>query len=126
MNYDNKLPIYQQIIDNILLSIAKGELKPGERVAPVREMAANFKVNPNTMQRSLAKLEDMGYLFTERTSGRYVTTDLGIVVRLKAKLPEQITERYVDEMLDYGMEKEAITDYIRRYIERMDGNESNS
>ena len=122
MNYNNQLPIYQQIIDNILLSIAKGEFSPGEKIASVRDMAANFKVNPNTMQRSLAKLEEMGYLFSERTSGRYITNDVGIVARLKSSFPEQITKRYVDEMLEYGMLKEGISDYVRHYIERRDCN----
>ena len=122
MTYNNKLPIYQQIIDNILLSIARGELVPGERIAPVREMAANFKVNPNTMQRSLAKLEDMGYMYSERTSGRFVTLDLGLVARLKAQFPEQITKRFISEMLEYGMEKEAIADYVRNYVERVNEN----
>ncbi|MCL2399705.1 MAG: GntR family transcriptional regulator [Defluviitaleaceae bacterium] len=122
MNYNNQLPIYQQIIDNILLSIAKGDLLPGEKVASVREMAANFKVNPNTMQRSLAKLEEMGYLFSERTSGRFITKDVGIIARLKSSFPQQITKKYVDEMMEYGMIKDGIEDYVKNYIERMDGN----
>ena len=126
MEYDNKLPIYQQIIDMILLSIAKGNLAPGSKVAPVREMAAIFKVNPNTMQRSLAKLEEMGYLFAERTSGRYVTNDLELITRLKAGIPAQITQKYVDEMLEYGMAREAIADYVKEYIEGMDKNGQNS
>jgi len=122
MTYDNKLPIYQQIIDRMLLSIAKGELSPGERIAPVRELAADFTVNPNTMQRSLAKLEEMGYLYSERTSGRFVTRDIGVVARLKANLPEQITKRYIEEMLEYGMLKDAIADYVRDYMERINDN----
>ena len=116
MEYDNKLPIYQQIIDMILLSIAKGSLAAGSKIAPVREIAAIFKVNPNTMQRSLAKLEEMGYLFSERTSGRYVTNDLGLIASLKARLPAQITQKYIDEMLDYGMKQGEIADYVRNYI----------
>jgi len=116
VEYDNKLPIYQQIIDMVLLSIAKGNLTPGSKVAPVREMAAIFKVNPNTMQRSLAKLEEMGYMFSERTSGRYVTNDLELISQLKARLPAQITQKYVDEMLEYGMAREEIADYVKDYI----------
>ena len=120
MEYDNKLPIYQQIMDNILLSIARGELTPGCKIAPVREMAAIFKVNPNTMQRSLAKLEEMGFLFSVRTSGRYVTEDVELIERLKSSLPEQITKRYVNDMLEYGIAHDAIADYVRCYIEKDD------
>ena len=116
MDYDNKLPIYQQIIDNILQAIAVGKLQPGERIAPVREMAAQFKVNPNTMQRSLARLEEMGYLFTERTTGRFVSHDTGLIASLKVRLPEQITERYVEEMRLQGVLDVLV--YLQQYLER--------
>ena len=115
--YDNSQPIFRQIIDKILLSIAIGELQPGGKVAPVREMALEYKVNPNTMQKSLAKLEEMGYLFTERTSGRYVTQDLNLVKGLKAKLPAQITEKYVADMGGCGIASDDIPEYLNNYLE---------
>ena len=123
--YDNSQPIFRQIIDHILLSIATGELPPGAKIAPVREMALEHKVNPNTMQKSLSKLEEMGYLFTERTSGRYVTQDASLIESLKAKLPAQITEKYVSDMLQCGISKADIPSHLTKHIERTDtsGNE---
>ena len=120
--YDNSQPIFRQIIDQILLAIATGELLPGGRIAPVREMALEFKVNPNTMQKSLAKLEDMGYLFTERTSGRYVTQDINLIEGLKSKLPAQITEKYVADMQECGIAIKDIPGHIKNYLERMGSN----
>ena len=115
--YDNSQPIFRQIIDQVLLSIATGEFAPGSKVAPVREMAHDYKVNPNTMQKSLAKLEEMGYLFTERTSGRYVTNDLALIEGLKSKLPAQITEKYVTDMLECGTLLEDIPGYVKNQLE---------
>jgi len=117
-SFDNTQPIFRQIIDQILLTIATGELSPGDKVAPVREMAQAYKVNPNTMQKSLAKLEEMGYLFTERTSGRYVTQDCELIESLKAKLPAQITEKYVADMLECGIAEQDIPGYVKNYIDR--------
>ena len=117
--YDNNRPIFQQIINQILLKIATSEFAPGDKIAPVREMAVDYKVNPNTMQKSLAKLEEMGYLFTERTSGRYVTHDLELIKSLKSRLPAQITEKYVQDMLDCGAAAEDIPGYIKNYLEGM-------
>jgi len=111
-SFDNSQPIFRQIIDQILLAIATGELAPGAKVASVRDMALESKVNPNTMQKSLAKLEEMGYLYTERTSGRYVTQDTALIESLKAKLPTQITEKYVNDMLECGQNPEAILKYV--------------
>ncbi|MCL2421339.1 MAG: GntR family transcriptional regulator [Defluviitaleaceae bacterium] len=115
-DFDNNSPIYRQIIDQILLSIAKGELSPGGKVAPVRELAAAYRVNPNTMQKSLAKLEEMGYLYSERTSGRYVTKQQDLIERLQASLPAQITEKYVAEMLECGMALEDIPSYVKQFV----------
>ena len=122
--YDNNRPIFLQIINQILLEIATGELAPGDKVAPVREMALEYRVNPNTMQKSLAKLEEMGYLFTERTSGRYVTHDMDLIEGLKSKLPAQITEKYVQDMLDCGVQLADISGYVTEKIdsERMTQN----
>ena len=116
--FNNSKPIYSQIVEKILLAIAKGELAPGAKVNPVRDMAAEFKVNPNTMQRSLAKLEEMGYMYTERTSGRYVTNDIGLIESLKASLPAKITEEYITEMVNCGIARDAIPSYVNDFIER--------
>ena len=114
--FDNSQPIFKQIIEEILLEIATGQLAPGDKVAPVRELALEYKVNPNTMQKSLAKLEDMGYLFTERTSGRYVTHDLALIEALKSRLPAQITEKYVQDMLDCGIPLAEIPHHVENII----------
>jgi len=121
-HYDNSQPIFRQIIDRILLSIATGELLPGGKVAPVREMALEHKVNPNTMQKSLAKLEEMGYLHTERTSGRYVTSDLNLIESLKSMLPAQITEKYVADMCECGIAPKDISGHLKKHLERTDSN----
>ena len=123
INFDNKQPIYQQIIDHILISIAKGEMPPGEKVASVRVMALYYGVNPNTIQKSLAKLEEMGYLRTERTSGRYVTDDAKAIVALKTRIPDSIVSSFVNEMIDFGIAKPEIVNYVSDYIERTDKND---
>ena len=119
--FDNSQPIYQQIVERIQLSIARGEFLPGAKVMPVRELALEFNVNPNTMQRALAKLEDMKYLFSERTSGRYVTNNLELIESLKAEIPARITKKYVTDMVDAGMKGMDIPGYVARYIESNEG-----
>ena len=123
--FDSNQPIYQQIMDRIIAAIAKGELAPGAKVASVRELALAYNVNPNTMQKSLSKLEEMGYLYTERTSGRYVTRDFGVIDAMKSKIPEKIVEDFVEEMMDFGIAAQEIPKYVENYIERMDNNGKN-
>lgn len=111
--FNNTQPIYLQIISRVLLTIAKGELPPGGKISPVRDMAANFKVNPNTMQKALARLEEMGYLHAEGTTGRFVTQDVALIDALKHNLPQEITANYVAEMMECGIARSAIPKYVR-------------
>ena len=116
--FNKTQPIYRQIISRVLLAIAKGELPPGGKISPVRDMAANFKVNPNTMQKSLSKLEEMGYLHTVGTAGRYVTENIQLIESLKTALPAEITEKFIAEMTDCGMARELIPEYVKKIIEQ--------
>ena len=59
-------PIYQQLVEKLTEQIVSGQLAAGEKVPPVRELAAQAGVNPNTMQRALAEMEREGLMFTNR------------------------------------------------------------
>ncbi len=80
MNYifDNERPIYIQLVEIIRIEIVSGKFKKGQRMPSVRELALIMKVNPNTMQKALAELENEQLIYTERTNGKYVTEDEGL------------------------------------------------
>ena len=121
-NFDSSAPIFQQIVDAMLSDIARGVLAPGARVPPVRQLAAEYKVNPNTMQKSLEKLGDAGYLYTERTSGRYVTDDASKIAKLREKIPNDMTATYVRDMLDFGVSADGIIEHVERRVKNEKGN----
>ena len=119
--FDKNKPIYQQLVDHLRNQIANGELAPGAKVPSVRDMALEYQVNPNTMQKALAKLEEAGYMYTERTSGRYVTEDLSVINSLQATLLQIITVEYVQDMSDTGMATKDIPVYVQCYINAKKG-----
>ncbi|MDY4205761.1 GntR family transcriptional regulator, partial [Porcincola intestinalis] len=63
-SFENGIPIYQQIITELKMQIAAGTYQPDDRLPPVRELAMDAGVNPNTMQRALAQMEQEGVLYT--------------------------------------------------------------
>ena len=69
-SFHSNQPIYTQLIEQLTLAILSGEYPTGGKLPAVRELAAEAGVNPNTMQRALAQLEQTGLLYTRRTSGR--------------------------------------------------------
>ena len=111
------MPIYVQIMNRVRDAIASGELAPGERVASVREMAADFEVNPNTMQRALNELEREGLLVSERTAGRFVTTDRNLIAQLKKEAAEEAADTFRREMMALGFSEEEMIAFFRKRCE---------
>ena len=72
---DNDRPIYLQLMERIQHDIISGVYKPGDKIPSVRDLALDAAVNPNTMQKALSELERSGLLYSQRTSGRFITDD---------------------------------------------------
>ena len=73
--FDNNIPIYIQLVEQLKIYIISGNIDLGEKLPSVRDLSISFKVNPNTMQRALGELEELGLIYTKRTSGKFVTED---------------------------------------------------
>ena len=106
-------PIYSQIIEGFKLSIASGELRPGEKLRSVRELAAWAGVNPNTMQRALSELEREGLVYAQRTSGRYVTEEENSVARVRRQLASERLSEFTAFMNRLGYAGEDIIGFIK-------------
>lgn len=106
-------PIYSQIIEGFKLSIASGELKPGEKLRSVRELAAWAGVNPNTMQRALSELEREGLVYAQRTSGRYVTEEENSVARVRRQLASERLSEFTAFMNRLGYAGGDIIELIK-------------
>ena len=70
--FDNNIPIYIQLVEQLKIYIISGKIKPGERLPSVRDLALHSKVNPNTMQKALIELEELKLIYTERTTIKYL------------------------------------------------------
>jgi len=101
-------PIYQQIMERITEQIVSGQLSPGEKVPAVRELAAEAGVNPNTMQRALADMEREGLLYTNRTSGRYVTEDVIMIQKVREQIADKRIAEFLVGMTQLGFSKPEI------------------
>jgi GntR family transcriptional regulator len=117
IEFNSSTPIYMQIMSEIKREIVSGEREPGSKVEPVREMAQSMGVNPNTVQRSFAELEREGLMFTERTSGRYITADEKLINTIKEESVMQNIAEFVNLMLKSGFTKEDIMRLIKNYLE---------
>ena len=113
MNFDNNIPIYIQIMDKIKRDIISGKLKPNEKLASVRELSLKLKVNPNTLQKALSELEDLKLIYTERTNGKYVTSDIKLIEKERNKEAKKLTDNYINAMKSLGMNEKELKEYMK-------------
>ena len=107
-HFNSDMPIYTQLISQIKFAIVSGELPPGERMSTVRDLASEAGVNPNTMQRAFQELEREGLVFSQRSSGRFVTEDVSIIEKAKMALAQEHISKFISSMERLGYDRAEI------------------
>ena len=119
------LPIYSQLVEQIKLAIVSGAFSPGERLPSVRDLAMEAGVNPNTMQRALQELEREEMVFSQRTTGRFVTEDAALIGAAKKSLAGEQIGAFLQAMQKLGYEGEEILSLITENVkEENNGSDS--
>lgn len=111
-NLDDSRPIWPQLKEQLLREIIAGRYAMGGSFPTVRDLAEDAGVNRNTMQRAMADLEAEGFLITNRTAGRVVTTDEELIGEMKQKLAEQNIKKFIEEMAAIGYSAEDVIEMI--------------
>ena len=110
---DDSRPIWPQLKEQLIIAIVAGRFQMGGPFPTVRELAEDAGVNRNTMQRALSELEHDGFVITNRTAGRTVTTDEGLVARMKEQIAMQNIEKFIREMEAIGYDADDIVKMIQ-------------
>ena len=112
----NDRPIYLQLMERIQQDIISGAYKPGDRLPSVRELALDAAVNPNTMQKALSELERSGLVYSQRTSGRFITEDKHMLEELKNRLAQEHVRDFFEKMRQLGFPKEETLEIGRAHV----------
>ncbi|MDD7363411.1 MAG: GntR family transcriptional regulator [Firmicutes bacterium] len=118
MDFDTDRPIYLQLYEEIKKQIASGDLKAGEKLESVRNMAKQFGVNPNTIQRALQELEREGLIETDRTRGKYVTEDKKNIDALAEDVFFEACRKLIDVANQLSMSKETAIKLLNEQWEK--------
>ena len=111
--FDNDRPIYIQLVEQLKEYIVAGNFKAGEKLPSVREFAMQIKVNPNTVQKALAEIENQKLIYTERTNGKFVTENEELIENVKKELANQKVQKYFQDMNKLGINKEDAITYLQ-------------
>ena len=125
-NFDESRPLFQQIVERVTVDVVSGKYNAGDKLPSVREYAVEAGVNPNTMQRALAELERRGLVFSERTSGRFVTEDTAMIETAKQELASRRITEFLRAMEDLGFAPAEIPALIQTAQKEEKRNDPNS
>lgn len=113
--FDNERPIYLQIVEDIKLQIISAKLLSNDKLPSVRELALQYKVNPNTIQKSMQALEDEKLIYTESTNGKFVTKNIEIIKNIKYEYTKKETGLFLKKMSDAGISYLEVIDYLNKH-----------
>ena len=125
-NLDNDRPIYLQLMERIQHDIISGVYQPGDKLPSVRDLAVEAAVNPNTMQKALSELERCGLVYSQRTSGRFITDNTAMIKEMRTELAQEHILDFFGQMRQLGFSDEDTLNLIRDAIKKGVYNESDS
>ena len=114
---DNDRPIYLQLMERIQRDIIAGVYQPGDKFPSVRDLAREAAVNPNTMQKALSELERSGLVYSQRTSGRFITEDTEMLTQMKKELATEHIQEFFQKMEQLGFSRAELLTLVTKAAE---------
>ncbi len=112
IDYQDRRPVFEQIVDRYELLIAGGVLAPHSQLPSVRQMAAQLSINPNTIQKAYSILEMNGYIYPVKGRGNFVTDNAAVLVKRRERYLSKLTE-LLREGVSLGVSEEACHEAVR-------------
>ena len=118
LDHHSGVPIYRQIITQILYGIARENLQPGTQLPTVRQLAVELSVNPNTIVKAYKELEIRGNLETQQGTGTFISdTEVTVTPREKKRVLTALCKDVVVRADAYGIELGEIIEALREFRE---------
>ena len=112
LDYLDARPIYEQVRDNLRRLMVSGAIQEGEKLPPVRSLASNLAINPNTIQRAYESLEAEGYVYSIPGKGSFAAPRTGVDEERRDRLLGQF-DSLTAELLYLGVTRDRLIARIR-------------
>ena len=111
-SFDKHTPVYLQIASRIRSDIIKGVYPPASQIPPVRQLATVAAVNPNTVQHALTALEAEGIIYSQGTSGRFVTSDIELLAKAKKDAAKDFVQQFLCKAEELSISRKELIELI--------------
>lgn len=116
LDYKDKRPLYEQIVDKFAELILKGGLAAGDKLPSVRSLAMELSINPNTIQRAYGELEQKGFIYSVKGRGNYVSENSDLLNEKRNEM-KAILKNVLMEAKSIGMERQEILNLLDEIYE---------
>ncbi len=110
--FNNDRPIYRQLTDQLETYIVSGRIEAGEKLPSVRELAEDANINPNTVQHALDELRARDLVYSQRTSGCFVTKDIGLLSERRDHIARTKVRHFLGEIRELNLDSNEIVELI--------------
>lgn len=118
LQFDNRTPVYIQVIDYFKQQIASGEMELGDELPSRRELANQLKINPNTVQKAFREMEESGLIVTEGNLPSKVTEEEKVIKRLREELIGDAVDEFVQMVQTIQIPLEDVIELIKKNYEK--------
>lgn len=116
VDFDERYPIYQQIIIHFSRAIVKGDINAGERIPSIRDLSIALKVNTNTIARAYQEMEREKLIYSQRGTGYFIMENENITNEVKTQMVGSAISRFLEEMRALGFDNSGIISELSRQI----------
>lgn len=113
IDYRDRKPIYEQIIERFQVLIIKGVLPAGSQMPSVRSLAVELSINPNTIQKAYMLLEQQGYIYSVKGRGSFVSETEGLVKEQKMEWQRELRDVLIKGR-EFGISEEECLETVRK------------
>ena len=114
LDYQSRIPIYEQIVNNIEKYVAVGILREKSQIPSIRELANNLGINPNTVKKAYDILENKGVIMTISTKGTFISNNTKMVLENKIDKEINLIKDKMRELENMGISKKEIMERIEK------------
>lgn len=114
MRLSGGAPIYEQLERRITELVLSGEMKEGDKLPAVREIAKQLSINPNTVQKTYANLEAIGMIYSIPAKGSYISERSAYIAAVSRKTRENFEEA-VQSALRLGLSKNDLLNIVESF-----------
>lgn len=118
VDFKNRKPIYEQLVENVSSLVLRGVLKPNDPIPSVRQLAQELGINPNTIHKAYAELERRGVIYSSPGRGSYVSDELDPVHEAKKNELRRALSASAHEAHEFGITYDEALGIIEKEWEK--------